>query len=331
MRVKTMSRVLLAVLFLAGGVWVVTHRGDIQPAAIEAWVQGLGVWGPVVFVIVYAGATALFVPGSVFTLTGGALFGPFLGTAVNLAGATLGATAAFLITRLLAADRVRAMVGPRVERIIAGVEEEGWRFVAFTRLVPLIPYNVLNFALGLTRIPVSHYVLTSVLCMIPATIGYTFLGWSGRQALAGDASSIRNGLIALAIIAAVAFLPRLIRTFRGPSSTKGWIDVRGLARRLESDKTLVLIDVRGPDEFDGPLGHIAGARNLPVHEIADRIAELEPHRSAPVILICRTDKRSGAAADLLRKAGFPDVQVLRAGMEEWNRSGLPVARGGVSE
>jgi uncharacterized membrane protein YdjX (TVP38/TMEM64 family)/rhodanese-related sulfurtransferase len=314
-------------LLLAGFAWIVTHRGAIDTTAIEAWVQGLGVWAPIVFVLLYATATALLVPGSVFTLAGGALFGPELGTVVNLTGATLGATAAFFATRLLLADRVRAMAGARVGQMMAGVEAEGWRFVAFTRLVPLIPFNVLNFVLGLTRIPASHYILTSLVCMAPATIGYTWLGWSGRQALAGDASAIRYGLIALAIIAAAAFLPRLLRRLRGGAADMaGWIDVTGLARRLETDRTVALVDVRGPDEFDGPLGHIAGARNLPVGQIASRIGTLEASRTGPVVLICRTHKRSAAAAEILRGAGFADVQVLRDGMEAWNRAGLPVER-----
>ena len=162
----------------------------------------------------FALATVFFVPGAIFGLAGGALFGPLWGTVLNLAGAILGASASFLIARYLAADWVRRKAGGRLERLIAGVEAEGWRFVAFTRLVPLFPFNLLNYALGLTRIPLTHYVLASLVCMAPGTLAYTWLGHAGREALVGDDSAIRYGLVALALLAAVAFLPRLVRRIR---------------------------------------------------------------------------------------------------------------------
>jgi uncharacterized membrane protein YdjX (TVP38/TMEM64 family) len=80
--------------------------------------------------------------------------------------------------------------------------------------VPLFPFNLLNYALGLTRIPLTHYVLASLVCMAPGTLAYTWLGHAGREALAGDASAIRYGLIALALLAVVGFLPRLVRRIR---------------------------------------------------------------------------------------------------------------------
>jgi len=85
-----------------------------------------------------------------------------------------------------------------------------------------------------------------------------------------------------------------------------------------------VIDVRGPDEFAGPLGHIADARNLPIGEFPGQLHELETLKDKSVVLVCRTDKRSGTGAVLLRNAGFRDVRVLRGGMERWNQSGLPV-------
>jgi rhodanese-related sulfurtransferase len=83
--------------------------------------------------------------------------------------------------------------------------------------------------------------------------------------------------------------------------------------------------VRGSDEFDGPLGHIASARNIPIAELDSRIAELAGLQQKPIVLVCRTDKRSASAARTLRAAGFTRIAVLRGGMEEWNAVGLPVA------
>ena len=87
---------------------------------------------------------------------------------------------------------------------------------------------------------------------------------------------------------------------------------------------MTVIDVRGPDEFVGPLGHIPAARNIPIAELGARLAEVRGRESTPIILVCRTDKRSAAAAETLRAAGFKHVSVLRRGMEQWKAIGFPV-------
>ena len=152
-------RILLVAVLAAAVIWGLVNRDRIDAAALEGWIQGFGVLGPVLFVGIYALATVLFLPGSVFSLAGGMLFGPVWGTLYNLTGATIGATMAFVVARYLASDWVARKAGGRLGRLVAGVEAEGWRFVAFVRLVPLFPFNLLNYALGLTRIRLSHYVL----------------------------------------------------------------------------------------------------------------------------------------------------------------------------
>ena len=194
--------------------WAVLHRTELDAAGLAHAVRRAGPWGPVTFVALYAVATVAFVPGSVLTLAGGALFGPVAGTLYNLTGATLGATGAFLAARHLAADSIRARIGGRAEQLIEGVEREDWRFVALVRLVPLIPFNLLNYALGLTRIRLSRYVLVSAVAMLPGGIAYTYLGYAGREAATGSAGMVRKGLLALALLAAAALLPRLIRRSR---------------------------------------------------------------------------------------------------------------------
>jgi rhodanese-related sulfurtransferase len=103
-----------------------------------------------------------------------------------------------------------------------------------------------------------------------------------------------------------------------------WIQPGNLAERLGRDPKPVIIDVRGPDEFEGPLGHIANALNLPVGELPKRLTEINAFKDKPVILVCRTDKRSANAAALLSGAGFRDARILQGGMERWNQNGLPV-------
>jgi uncharacterized membrane protein YdjX (TVP38/TMEM64 family)/rhodanese-related sulfurtransferase len=312
-----LPRLVLTLVIAGAAIFLALNRDQLDPALIESSIRDLGPWAPLVHVVLFAFGTVLFVPGAIFGLAGGALFGPLWGTLLNLAGATLGATASFLIARYLAADWVRRQAGGRLESLIARVEAEGWRFVAFVRLVPLFPFNLLNYALGLTRIPLTHYVLASLVCMAPGTLAYTVLGYAGREAIAGNEKAIQYGLIALALLAAVAFLPRLMRRLRGEGEPR-WIEVEELASRLKNGASLTMIDVRGPDELRGPLGHIRGALNLPVGELPHRLMEIKALKDRPIILVCRTDKRSANAATILRDAGFRDVHVLRGGVEQWN-------------
>ncbi|HKJ88547.1 MAG TPA: rhodanese-like domain-containing protein, partial [Gammaproteobacteria bacterium] len=88
---------------------------------------------------------------------------------------------------------------------------------------------------------------------------------------------------------------------------------------------LVLVDVRSPEEFTGELGHAPGARNIPVDGLGDRLDELADAVEKPVALLCKTDRRSAKAADILARNGFADVHVVRGGMTAWNEAELPVA------
>jgi uncharacterized membrane protein YdjX (TVP38/TMEM64 family)/rhodanese-related sulfurtransferase len=269
---------------------------------------------------VYAVAAVLFLPGSVLTLAGGALFGPVLGTFYNLTGATIGATLAFLTARYLASDWVAAKTGGRLKQLINGVEGEGWRFVAFTRLVPLFPFNLLNYALGLTRIRLSHYLLATYTCMLPGAIAYTYLGYTGREAVGGGEGLIQKALLALALLAVVAFLPRLIgKLRRGPM-----VDIPQLKQRLDAGEDVLVLDVRTPEDFTGEQGHIGVATNIPVEELSARLAEISDYQERPVIAVCRTDRKSVQAAQILARNGFADVHVARMGMTAWIEQGYEI-------
>jgi uncharacterized membrane protein YdjX (TVP38/TMEM64 family) len=219
MRTPGLLRFLAAGALAAAALWAALARDRLDPAMLAASIAAAGVIAPLAHVVLFAAGTVLLVPGAIFALAGGALFGPVWGTALNLAGATTGATLAFLIARHLGADWVTRGARGQMQRLIAGVEAEGWRFIALVRLVPLFPFNLTNYALGLTRIPLTHYVVASLLCMLPGTLAYTWLGHAGRAALGGNETAIRYGLIALAILVAIAFAPRLIRRLRGGDAT----------------------------------------------------------------------------------------------------------------
>lgn len=150
------------------------------------WVDGLGPLAPLVFIAGYVVATVAFVPGSILTLAAGAIFGVVRGTAYVLAGATLGSAAAFLVARYALRPVVerRLARNKRFQRIDRIVEKEGGKMVLLMRLSPLLPFNALNYALGVSRIRFVPYLLGSA-GMIPGTLLYVYYG-----KLAGDLTSL---------------------------------------------------------------------------------------------------------------------------------------------
>jgi uncharacterized membrane protein YdjX (TVP38/TMEM64 family)/rhodanese-related sulfurtransferase len=317
-----LMRIVLFLGLLAAVTLAIIYRDQFDAAALEAWVRDAGPVAPLLFMLIYALAAVLFLPGSALTLAGGALFGPVLGTFYNLTGATLGATLAFLIARYMASDWVADKTGGRVKQLINGVEGEGWRFVAFVRLVPLFPFNLLNYALGLTRLRLMHYILATYVFMLPGAIAYTYLGYAGREAVAGGEGMIQKGMLALALLAVVAFLPRLIGNLRrGPM-----IDIPEFRRRIDSGNNLLVLDVRTAEDFVGEQGHIEEAVNIPVENLQQRMDEIGNYLEQPVAIVCRTDKKSAKAALLLTEEGFADVHIVRGGMTKWLEAGLPVFR-----
>jgi uncharacterized membrane protein YdjX (TVP38/TMEM64 family) len=149
-------------------------------------IEDLGWWGPVAFVATYNLATVLFVPGSVMTLGGGAIFGLWWGSVYVFVASTLGATFAFLIGRYLSRDRVVKYMEahPKFQALDRAVSQQGLKIVFLTRLCPLLPFNLLNYALGITQVSLKDYVLGSF-GMIPGTILYVYSG-----SLVGDISAI---------------------------------------------------------------------------------------------------------------------------------------------
>ena len=192
----------------------------LVPAFVH-WVHGLGLLGPLVFVAGYAAAAVAFVPGSLLTLAAGAVFGVGLGTVYALIGATLGASGAFLIARHVARTAFqRRMAGvPQFATIDRAVSREGWKVVLLLRLSPVFPFNLLNYALGLTRIRFVDFLVASI-GMLPGTLLYTYSGKvvGDIAALAGGQSPPRTaayylvlGLGLAATVAVTAVVTRLAR------------------------------------------------------------------------------------------------------------------------
>ena len=115
------------------------------------------------------------------------------------------------------------------------------------------------------------------------------------------------------------FLSRFIH--RNQSQAPGWIDATELRRRLQSGEQLLLIDVRQPEEYASPPGHLPGALNVPLADVGGRAQQLAEH-GRPIIVVCKTDRRSARAAAELIAAGLPDVTVLRDGTDGWHQQGF---------
>jgi uncharacterized membrane protein YdjX (TVP38/TMEM64 family) len=146
-------------------------------------VRGYGAWGPVIVGAAFIPACLVFLPGSPLTLFGGFAFGQSFGglalvAACVSAGSTLGATVAFLVGRSVARDWIERKVTahPRFRALDAAVAEQGFKIVLLTRLSPAFPFNLLNYAFGLTRVSLRDYILASWIGMLPGTILYAYLG-----------------------------------------------------------------------------------------------------------------------------------------------------------
>ena len=198
---------------------VATREFHVQERLAQAldWAGRLGPWGGVAFVAIYVVATVLFVPASVLTLGAGAVFGVVWGSVYVSVGSTLGATAAFLVGRYLARDAMARRIegDARFTAIDKAVASEGWKIVGLTRLSPVIPFTLLNYAFGLTRVRFGHYVLASWIGMMPGTVMYVYLGSLARAATGESTRTVGEWLLygvgLLATVAVTVFVTRVAR------------------------------------------------------------------------------------------------------------------------
>lgn len=162
--------------------------------AVLEWTQGLGFWGPVVLAIFYILACVLLLPGGIITLAAGFMFGVVTGTITVSVGSTLGASAAFLVGRTFARDWIQKKMSarPKFAAIDRAVGEQGFKIVLLTRLSPIFPFNMQNYAYGLTGVKLWKYTLASWIGMLPGTLAYCYIG-SGLRSLTEVATGQTGG------------------------------------------------------------------------------------------------------------------------------------------
>lgn len=218
---------------IAAGLVLAARVFDLQQGFrdVLAWIEDAGPIGPVVFFGLYVMACVFMLPGSILTMGAGAVFGVVNGLMLVSLSSTVGATAAFLVGRYLARERVTLRVtgNPTFRAIDEAVASEGWKIVGLTRLSPVFPFNLLNYAFGLTRVSLRDYVLASWIGMIPGTAMYVYLGsLAGSLAELGTTAAGRTrtaaewGLYAVGLIATMAVTVVITRIAR-----------RALKRRLK--------------------------------------------------------------------------------------------------
>jgi uncharacterized membrane protein YdjX (TVP38/TMEM64 family) len=215
---KNLLRLVLVLLLLGGLGASFLYRGSFTQDNLlrfAAWFQSLGSLGWILYLMVYSIGPLFGMPAIPLTLLGGMLFGPLWGAILAITGATFADSLGFLLARYAGREFIEQRLGKNIERVKRGVEEEGWRFVAFLRLTPIFPFGVVSYLMGLTRVSFRVYALTTFLCIIPAASAYAYLGHAGRQALL--AGQIKQILIGVAVVSAVAFLPLFGKRLRRSS------------------------------------------------------------------------------------------------------------------
>ncbi|MGL4798275.1 MAG: TVP38/TMEM64 family protein [Cellulosilyticaceae bacterium] len=165
----------LVVILKVTGVFDMLTIDNLQK--LKGWIEGFGIAGPIIYLAIYTIGGVAFLPGTPLALLAGIAFGPVLGSFLACLGATMGATLAFLVARYAARNMVEewASKNTAFQKIDEGVEKQGWRMLMITRLVPLFPYNVQNFAYGLTKIKLPVFILVSFICMLPGAIAFCFM------------------------------------------------------------------------------------------------------------------------------------------------------------
>ena len=185
----------------------------LQQDRLRELIAGYGALAPAIYILIWALAPVLFLPGLPITIAGGILFEPLWGVLYTITGATIGASLAFLVARYLARDAVAAkLTGPKWEKLDAEVAQHGWKVVAFTRLIPAFPFNLLNYAFGLTKVPFIHYLAATFICMLPACIAFIVFSSSILGLIKGKVSG--TALLGLGLVALVSLLPVFYRRLK---------------------------------------------------------------------------------------------------------------------
>lgn len=204
-------KLIIAVLVIAIGFFIAWKTGTVEKLqdvdAMQAFFKSYGIFGYLIFVLIYIVCCIFMIPGSMMTIVAGIAFGPIMGGLIALVGATFGATAAFLISKYVARSMIEDKIGNNemFKKIDDGVERNGASFLILTRLVPIFPFSFQNYAYGLTKIELKTFFIVSLICMAPGAFIYAYM--AGEIVLNGFSVGL---LVKFAVAGVVLFLVSLI-------------------------------------------------------------------------------------------------------------------------
>ncbi|HMV51668.1 MAG TPA: TVP38/TMEM64 family protein [Blastocatellia bacterium] len=222
--------VVLIIAALVAAIWALPVNDGLKQ--LQIWIEGLGPFAPVGYVLLYVATTLLLIPGSLLTIGAAGIFGFWKALAVVLIGANLGALCAFWLTRTFLRGRVArwAAANPKFAALDRAIGREGFKMVLLARLSPVFPFTLLNYLLGLTTVRVGSYVLANLIGMLPGTFLYVYIGATARDALSAGSGSVGAWQLALRILgllATVAVVVLITRTAKRAmaQAEKGNIEV----------------------------------------------------------------------------------------------------------
>lgn len=185
--------------------YIVNSLPALSAEGIKTWIESLGPWAPVVYIVIYALRPLVFFPASVLTLTGGVLFGAWFGTLYTLIGATLSAVVGYVMAERLSKLWNSSAPIDRLQKAKRQMEENGFVYVLWFRLVPFLNFDVVSYVAGLARVKWFPYILATVIGMFPGTVAYNFLGGS---LLEGDWRVIAAALTVVVLFTVISLIVR---------------------------------------------------------------------------------------------------------------------------
>lgn len=225
------TKIILALITasaLAYATWGLDLKNIMTVAELMEWIIGYGVFAPLVFILIYGALATFGFPGIIASTVGGLVFGRFYGTAFNLFGATLGASGAFWIARLIAQDYIvkKFEKAPWFKALSRGVEENGFYYMLFVRFMPIFPFNGSNFAAGVTNLRYRHFLAATMIGILPYDFALTNAVVELGESVA-NGFRLSPGLLGSLVLLAVISL--------APIRIKKYFDERGRQSSAELD------------------------------------------------------------------------------------------------
>ena len=217
---RAVIKAILLLVFIIAAVVVVRYapvKGLLTVDKLGAFLEHAGLWGPVLFIGVYTAGVCLFIPGTLLTILGAAIFGPYLGFLYVWVGAMLGAILAFFIGRYLGRDFAASLIGDRLRKYDDAIARKGFATVLYLRLV-YFPFTPMNFGMGLTKVPFWDYFFGTALGIIVGTFVFTFFVGTLKEAwVSGQWAELLNWktFLALALFIFSFCIPKLIERLKG--------------------------------------------------------------------------------------------------------------------